>query len=106
MMKTHRLAIFIVLLGLLGLAAVGLVLTREWVNPSLRENLAQSNTTGQTPLVDEQPLVTAQNLAALAVTAEEQEFAEEALQLADQEVDLAFASALRNAKEHPIPLTP
>ncbi len=106
MMKTHRLATFIVLLGLLGLAAVGLVLTREWVNPSLRENLAQLNATGQAPLVDQQPLVTAQDLVALAAAPEEQEFAEEALQLADHDVDLAFASALRKAEEHSIPLTP
>lgn len=49
-------------------------------------------------LVDLSPWQTAQNLAALAVTAEEQEFAQDAERLADHEVDQAFASALRQAR--------
>ncbi len=106
MVKTHRQAIFIVLLGLVGLAAVGLFLTSEWANPWLRQNPAQSDATSQPSLVDQQPLVTARNLAVLAATPEEQQFAGEALRLADEEVDLAFDSALRNTAEHPIPLTP
>ena len=106
MVKTHRQAIFIVLLGLVGLAAVGLFLTSEWANPWLRQNPAQSDATSQPSLVDQRPLVTARNLAVLAATPEEQQFAGEALRLADEEVDLAFDSALRNTAEHPIPLTP
>jgi len=45
-------------------------------------------------------------LAPLAATPEEQALAREALHTADQEVDLAFESALRNAIEHPPALTP
>lgn len=53
-------------------------------------------------LVDERPLPTARALAALAITPEEQRFAEEASRIADHEVDLAFADALRQATEqHP-----
>lgn len=48
-------------------------------------------------LVDLHPWQTAQTLTALAVTAEEVEFAREAERLADHEVDQAFASALRLA---------
>jgi small-conductance mechanosensitive channel len=48
-------------------------------------------------LVDLSPWQTAQTLSALAVTAEEAEFAHDALRLADHEVDQAFASALRQA---------
>lgn len=48
-------------------------------------------------LVDQSPWQTAQALAALAVTAEENEFAREAERLADHEVDQAFAAALREA---------
>jgi small-conductance mechanosensitive channel len=55
----------------------------------------------QPPAVDQQPLQTARKLAALASTPEEQDFAHEALRLADYEVDLAFADALREAAEHP-----
>ena len=48
-------------------------------------------------IVDLRPWLTAQTLAALAVTAEEKEFAQNAQRLADHEVDQAFATALRQA---------
>jgi small-conductance mechanosensitive channel len=48
-------------------------------------------------LVDLSPWQTAQTLAALAVTAEETEYAREAERLADHDVDQAFAAALRQA---------
>lgn len=48
-------------------------------------------------IVDLTPWQTAQTLAALAVTAEEAQFAQDALRLADHEVDQAFAVALRQA---------
>jgi small-conductance mechanosensitive channel len=48
--------------------------------------------------VDLRPWQTAQTLAALAVTAEEHEYAHEAERLADHEVDQAFAAALRAAQ--------
>jgi small-conductance mechanosensitive channel len=49
-------------------------------------------------LVDLQPWQTAQTLAPLAVSAEEDEYAREAERLADHEVDQAFAAALRQAR--------
>lgn len=49
-------------------------------------------------LVDVSPWQTAQTLAALAVTAEENEYAHDAERLADHDVDQAFASALRQAR--------
>ena len=52
---------------------------------------------GKKTIVDLSPWQTAQMLAALAVTAEETEFAREAEHLADHEVDQAFAAALRQA---------
>jgi small-conductance mechanosensitive channel len=51
----------------------------------------------QSTLVDLSPWQTAQALAALAVTAEETEYAREAERLADHQVDQAFAAALRQA---------
>ncbi|MGC1460768.1 MAG: mechanosensitive ion channel domain-containing protein [Terracidiphilus sp.] len=48
-------------------------------------------------LVDLRPWQTAEALAPLAVTAEENEYAQQAEHLADHEVDQAFASALRQA---------
>lgn len=52
-------------------------------------------------LVDQSPLKTAQQLALHANLPEERLLAREALRLADHEVDLAFAAALHDAKEHP-----
>ncbi|HWZ52840.1 MAG TPA: mechanosensitive ion channel domain-containing protein [Granulicella sp.] len=48
-------------------------------------------------LVDQKPWQTVQALAPLAVSAEEQNYAQEAERLADHEVDQAFAQALREA---------
>ncbi len=48
-------------------------------------------------LVDQQPLQTAEALLPLAVSAEEQGYAQEAFRIADHEVDQAFAMALRQA---------
>jgi small-conductance mechanosensitive channel len=48
-------------------------------------------------IVDQRPWQTAERLAALAVSAEEKQFAQEAKRLADHEVDQAFAQSLRQA---------
>src|SRR5215469_3763133 len=48
-------------------------------------------------VVDQRPWQTAATLAALAQSAEEQEFAREAERLADHEVDQAFSQSLRQA---------
>ena len=62
----------------------------------------KKNATSQpAPAVDQRPLQTARKLAALASAPEEQDFARQALRLADYELDLAFADALREATEHP-----
>lgn len=52
---------------------------------------------GPASLVDLRPWQTAQTLAAMAVTAEENQDARQAEHLADHEVDQAFAAALRQA---------
>jgi small-conductance mechanosensitive channel len=52
-------------------------------------------------LVDQTPLKRAQQLAQLSLTPNEKPLADEALRLADFEVDLAFAAGLHDAKEHP-----
>src|SRR5262249_6092314 len=60
----------------------------------------------RTPIVDEKPVQTARALSPSAVTREEIRFAQQAVQLADHEVDLAFNYEMRYAKEHPAPPTP
>ena len=86
------------LLALLG----GLVLCfiLSWTTRDAVANLAflrARRGATQSP-VDLRPWQTAQTLASLAVTAEEQEYAREAERLADHEVDQAFAAALRAAQ--------
>jgi hypothetical protein len=57
-------------------------------------------------LVDQQPLQAAQQLDKAATTREEARYSRDALRVADHEVDLAFTSALRNARVHPAPESP
>lgn len=59
----------------------------------------------QKTIVDLHPWQTAQALAALAGSAEEDGYAREAERLADHEVDQAFATALRQANAQPRTLT-
>ncbi len=53
------------------------------------------------PVIDESTLRTAQRLARLADTPEEVPFAKQAVQLADDELDLAFTAAMRHLEAHP-----
>ena len=53
-------------------------------------------------LIDQQPLRSARALASLANTADEQQLALQAIRIADDEVDVAFAAALLDAQQHPI----
>jgi small-conductance mechanosensitive channel len=55
--------------------------------------------------VDQSGLKTAQELAQQATTNEERPLAQEALRLADYDVDIAFENAIRRARLHPPPLT-
>ncbi len=80
---------------------VGGVLLRYWINPMVEHRAEKKKAPG---LVDDQPLLTAQKLAARAATPEEKEFAKNALRLADHEVDMAFAAALHQVTEHATPI--
>jgi len=89
------------LLALVVFAAIGLVMTRSWRQPE------QEVTRGRLPrLVDEQPLITARSIAALAIDRNELRFAQQAVKLADTEVDLAFAEGMREAAQVPVSPTP
>lgn len=105
-MKTFHHTILIALLSLVALAMVGIVLARYWVTGPKQQNTAKATLNDRPGFVDEQPLLTAQKLAMLAVASEEIDFAHEALRVADHEVDLTFTSALRNVTLHPPSLTP
>src|ERR1700686_3828314 len=98
--KTRQSGIALGLLVLALLGSAGLYLTRDSGQASAVRKTAHR------PLVDEQPLETARAAAKLAASWDEQRLAQQALKLADHEVDLAFSDALRDATEHPVPATP
>ena len=100
-MKAIRRTLLVCLTLAVALVLVGGVLLRYWISPVAEPRVEKSKPPG---LVDDQPLLTAQKLAGLAATAEEQEFAKNALRLADHEVDMAFAAALHQATEHAPPI--
>ena len=91
------------LLLLLAAAGYGLWVTRE---PQLPAQAPPSVANSRMPVIDEDPLRTAQRLARLANTAEEQPLAQAAVQAADHELDLAFMAALHGIQSHPPVLSP
>jgi small-conductance mechanosensitive channel len=97
-MNTAQRLILYGLAVLLLLAAIGLALTRSWEDTGQSQVVVSSE---QSNLVDQTPLQRAEQLAAMAVTPAEQQYAQQALRFADNEVDITFDSALRNATEHP-----
>jgi small-conductance mechanosensitive channel len=103
-MKSRQWLITVGLLVLVLAAVTGLILTRD-LGP-LASSPTSKTETQQTPPVDESPLHTARTLAKLASGEDEHRFAEQAEQLADNEVDLAFHDALRDAANHPVEPTP
>jgi small-conductance mechanosensitive channel len=100
-MKAHQWIISLGLLALVLAAAVGLILTRQSAPSISTASLAR-----RPPVVDEQPLITARAMAAIASDWEEQRYARQALKLADHSVDIAFSYEMRQATEHPAPPTP
>lgn len=101
--KVFRRATFVTAAIVAVLAVITTVLIRYWISPPMAPKHGKHRTINAA-LVDQKPLITAQRLAALASTREEQELAENAVRLADLEVDMAFAAALHNATEHPAPI--
>src|SRR5271170_131941 len=95
-MKFWRRLSVLVPAAVLLVCLVGIYLTRgSMANlPFLR---AQQSRNSAGDLVDQRPWQTAQALAGVAVSAEEREYAQEALRLSDHEVDQAFSQALRQA---------
>src|SRR5579872_2387016 len=105
-MKSTRKIFSIVLLALLGATIYGLVRTGSRPASHSGNGAAAEATPGESAEVDQTPLLTAQNLAHMPTSTAELPFAQEALRLGDQEMDLAFAAAVLEATEHPPALSP
>ena len=94
------------MLALLTVTLVTIVYTRDWADPSRLRKSTLPVPKHASDLADTRLVETAQQMAFLAVTPEEQDYAQEALRLADLSVGIGFAAALRDAAESPTPLTP
>jgi small-conductance mechanosensitive channel len=95
------------ILGVLALLFIALLIGQHLASggdPSLEFN-APAALPSASGLVDQSPLHTARQLAPQAAVPQERQYAQDALRLADSEVDQAFASALRGATQHAPPLT-
>jgi len=106
LMKTRQWIVAMGLLCLILLAGAGLWLTSDTEQIASDTKRGARNPSGANQWVDQRPLRTARAMAALALGRDEQQFAQQALKVADHEVDLAFADALRNAAEQAVPVTP
>jgi small-conductance mechanosensitive channel len=103
-MKRIQLIAALVLLVLAGFTVYGFWQTRKPLPPAAGAGANSPQAQGKA-LVDQTPLLTAQQLAQSAFTHDERTLAQEALRLADFDVDQAFDNALRRARLHPPPLS-
>src|ERR1043166_9093775 len=102
-MKGSQKTILAVLVALVLLSTYALIRTgRESVAP----NEAAAISAEQATSVDQTLFLTAQALARMPTSAAEVRVAQEALELGDQEMDLAFASAVLDETRHPAVLSP
>jgi small-conductance mechanosensitive channel len=88
---------------LLGLAGVAWWKTAP---PTAKVTKQRASALAAAALVDESTYTTAQRLALLADTPEEQSYAQSALRVADHALAFAFTTALRNIEAHPPALSP
>jgi small-conductance mechanosensitive channel len=100
-MKTTQKLAAAVLVLLLGGTIYGLLRTEPRTVTLKTTGKGNYAVVAQAPLVDQTPLETAQRLAKMPTSPEELAFAQQALRIGDQEMDLAFAAALSDATAHP-----
>ena len=92
-----------VLAVLLLAAGYGLWVTQPSATAPVRQSRGKAAVPASSalPVIDEDTFHTARRLQRLATTAEELPLAQSAVQIADHELDLAFAGALRHVEAHP-----
>jgi small-conductance mechanosensitive channel len=102
-MKRFRNILAMALVVLLGATVYGLVRTAETqkTSPSFDKSMNPAPSTLRGSLVDQTPLLTAVKLAQMPPSLEEQPLAQEALRLADLEMDIAYAAAEREVEQNP-----
>ena len=100
-MKPERKVVFMVIVFVAAATFYGVIRTGGSANGPAVDGKASGTGPEQTAKVDRSALDTAQNLAHLPLSASELTFAQQSLQLADQEMDLSFALAVLDVTQHP-----
>src|SRR5262249_8592306 len=101
-MKHGQKTVFLILVIFLFAIIYGLIRTGRETNTA---GPVPAISTEQTALVDHRPFFTAQALVQMPTRPAELRLAQSALQLGDEQMDLAFAAALLDATQHPAVLT-
>jgi small-conductance mechanosensitive channel len=104
-MKVIPRILTLVLVLLVLLAAAGIAWWKT-APPTARVTKQRAAVLAAAELVDQSTYTTAQRLARLAETADEQAYAQSALRVADHALAFAFTTALRDAEAHPPTLSP
>src|SRR5579864_3249281 len=100
MKSAHKVATFAVVV-LLVATGYGLFRTRGQPDTSATSGSSTDRGRQSGSVVDQSTFWTARWLAQLPTTVEERQVAEDALHLADKDMDLAFAAAVREVEQHP-----
>ena len=100
MKSAHKIATFAVLV-LLVATGYGLFRTRGQPDTSAMSGSSTDRERQSGSVVDQSTFWTARWLAQMPTTVEERQVAEDALHLADKDMDLAFAAAVRDVEQHP-----
>jgi hypothetical protein len=104
-MKWKRNAPVILLVAVLAVLGYGIYRT-ERSDVSALPRSTRRGPSDRSISVDQTSLITAERLVRLPTTSDERTFASDALRLADQEMDLAFAQAVRAMSAQQRPLSP
>ena len=103
-MKAMQKIFAMTIVVLLGATVYGLIRTDQPLHVA-RTRSDVSGTTGA-PAVDQTPMLTAEGLAKMPTSTEELPFAQQALEISDHDMDVAYAAAKRELEDHPAPLSP
>src|ERR1700688_4632466 len=104
-MKTTKQIATIILIILLGVIAYGLFRTGRSKTASQMTAKIEQSQAAHGPAIDQSSLDAARKLVQMPTSADELPFAQEALRIGDREMDLAFAAAVSDVREHPAVLT-
>lgn len=104
-MKTTKQIATIILIILLGVIAYGLFRTGRSKTASQMTAKIEQSQAAHGPAIDQSSLDAARKLAQMPTSADEWPFADAALHIGDREMDLAFAAAVSDVREHPAVLS-